>query len=314
MLRRPMNRTGKLHALLSTARVANIPSVVANVWLGVALAAVSGAAPIGWSAALCLAGAGVALYLAGNFLNDWADRAWDAQHRPERALPRGLFAASLYARLAVFFAILGLTAAASVSIGSALAAAGIVGCIGIYTYSHKRSPWAVIPMGMCRALLPVLGVLGFVQNPAAGLWVWTACAAGGLLAYIMGLSLSARYESMAEPPRGAAVGARILLVLAALIVSCPFDWISDPPTLWARFLPYGMWLVFCLTLHRKPVPVHVSSLLAGIPLLDWVMMMPLVGALKAMDGGWNPFSIACCLLPPLAFIAALLLQRLAPAT
>ena len=32
-----MNRSGKLHALLSTARVANIPSVVSNVWLGVIL-------------------------------------------------------------------------------------------------------------------------------------------------------------------------------------------------------------------------------------------------------------------------------------
>ena len=38
----PMNRSGKIHALLSTARVANIPSVVSTVWLGVVLAIFSG--------------------------------------------------------------------------------------------------------------------------------------------------------------------------------------------------------------------------------------------------------------------------------
>ena len=37
MVAGPMNRSGKLHALLATARVANVPSVVSNVWVGVVL-------------------------------------------------------------------------------------------------------------------------------------------------------------------------------------------------------------------------------------------------------------------------------------
>jgi hypothetical protein len=68
--------------------------------------------------------------------------------------------------------------------------------------------------------------------------------------------------------------------------------------------------VVCQTIRRKPVSVHVSSLLAGIPLVDWMVLLPISLSL----GSWNPFAIACFAIPPLAFISALLLQRLAPAT
>lgn len=318
-----MNPSGKLHALLSTARVANIPSVVSNVWLGVALGTIYNHAggndppTIAWSSALSLAGAGVSLYIGGNFLNDWADQAWDAKHRPERALPRGLFPAKLYGWLAVLLAIAGVALTIVVSMGSAIAAAAIVACICIYTYWHKRSPWAVIPMGLCRALLPVMGVLGIstvILTREIPLVTLAACVAGGLLCYIMGLSLSARYESMAKPPVGAVLMARTLLVLAALVMSDPFHWISEPAMVWGRFLPYGIWLVFALTIRRKPVPAHVSCLLAGIPLLDWIMMMPVISAMTPLEDGWTPAAISCFAIPPLAFISALLLQRLAPAT
>ena len=84
----PMNRSGKTHALLSTARVANIPSVVSNVWVGVVLGALmrsyAGDQPpsIPWTSAAATTFAGILLYVGGNFLNDWMDRAWDAEHRP----------------------------------------------------------------------------------------------------------------------------------------------------------------------------------------------------------------------------------------
>jgi site-specific recombinase len=61
-----MNRSGKIHALLSTARVANIPSVVSNVWLGMVLGMFTADAvilEIPWDIASRLALAGVALYV-----------------------------------------------------------------------------------------------------------------------------------------------------------------------------------------------------------------------------------------------------------
>ncbi|MEO5716834.1 MAG: UbiA family prenyltransferase, partial [Luteolibacter sp.] len=100
----PMNRSGKLHALFATARIANVPSVVSNVWLGVALG-IAINTPMGegqsgpgipWSHVILLMTAGICLYVGGNFLNDWMDRRWDSENRPERALPRGLFKPETY--------------------------------------------------------------------------------------------------------------------------------------------------------------------------------------------------------------------------
>lgn len=311
-----MNRLGKLHALLSTARVANVPSVVSNVWLGVMVGMLRSDAGLadrvdGVAAVLVLPLAGVCLYVCGNFFNDWMDLKWDAKHRPERALPRGLFPPGLYAAVAFLLGILGVGAAAWTSFESGLVAAGIGFWIVVYTLLHKRTAWAVIPMGLCRALLPVMGCVAIFPYIDA---VWPAACA--LLCYIMGLSLSARYESMAEPPRRVAVMARGLLLGAAVLVA----WgnrglLVDPASSVIGALPYLVWTSLCLRIWRKPVPLLVSRLLAGIPLVDWMTLLPAALMLAARGGdGAFPNMVACFVVPPVAFISALLLQRLAPAT
>jgi hypothetical protein len=309
MLPGPMNRSGKLHALLSTARVANIPSVVGNVWLGVVMGdVVDPEAP--WNLASRLALAGVALYVAGNFFNDWMDRRWDAEHRPERALPRGLFAPALYAWLAAGLGLLGLALAASVNTRCAITAGIITGSIGIYTLWHKRSAWTVIPMGICRALLPVMGYMA-VQPYVDGIWP----AACGLFCYIVGLSLSARHEAMAEPPPHVAVMARGLLLATAVLMAWQHkDFSQTPLRGLAGALPYLLWTSVCLRYRRRPVSALVSGLLAGIPLVDWMVLLPVFLSLASYGMGWSGLAIACLAIPPVAFLSALLLQRLAPAT
>jgi 4-hydroxybenzoate polyprenyltransferase len=308
-----MNRSGKLHALLSTARVANIPSVVSNVWLGVVIGLFFGdfvVLEIPWNIASRLALAGVTLYVAGNFFNDWMDRGWDASHRPERALPRGLFRAGLYVSLASALGVLGIGLAASVNPRCALVAGIIAASICIYTLWHKRSAWAVIPMGLCRALLPVMGYMAF-QPYLDGIWP----AAGGLFCYIIGLSLSARHESMAEPPRRVVVMARGLLLATAILMAGQHKGFQ-PGLLMslAGVLPYLAWTSFCLRFRKKPVSALVSGLLAGIPWVDWIVLLPIFLSLASDGAGWIGFAVACFAIPPLAFVSALLLQRLAPAT
>lgn len=323
-----MTRSGKIHSLLATARIANVPSVVSNVWLGVALAAMGGQADNLGSAAASLALAGVMIYVAGNFLNDWMDRAWDARHRPERALPRGLFPPPLYFCLAVGFGLLGVALAAATSMTAGAVALGIVGAVVIYTLWHKRSPFAVIAMGLCRALLPVMGAAGFAagaRNPRqlpsgqmfemdagfAPLILIMACALG-LFCHIAGLSLSARSESLAHPPAGVSTLAKLLFGVALAATVAVGWWHSGAWSLAvAGGLPYAIWISLSLSIWRKPVPRHVSRLLAGIPLVDWVVLLPLALALGL---AWDPFVVACFAIPPLAFVLALLLQRVAPAT
>ena len=317
MMARPMNRSGKIHALFSTARIANVPSVVGNVTVGVVLGILAVANSGGqipstpWMLAVVLAVAGVLLYVGGNFFNDWMDRSWDAVHRPERALPRGLFTPTWYLGIAMFLLAAGTGLAWVAGTKSGLAGGGIVLSIVIYTLWHKRSAWAVIAMGMCRALLPVMGFLAFYPYIDR---VWpVACA---LFCYIIGLSLSARYESMTAPPKWVAVMARGLLLSAVVMVALGNRGLFlDRLASICGALPYLAWTGFCLRYRRQPLPELVSGLLAGIPLVDWMVLLPVAVTLMTHSiDGLGALAVISAVMPPLAFISALLLQRLAPAT
>lgn len=314
MVRPPMNQLGKPYALLATARVANVPSVASNVWVGVVLGFAHGTTAVDdpvVAKALWLALAGILLYVGGNFFNDWFDRRWDAKNRPERALPRGLFPPRLYAVAAVTLLFGGTAVAATVDPRSGWVAAGIVFWITVYTLTHKRTAWAVVPMGLCRGLLPVMGSMAFFPYID---FIWPVAAA--LLCYIAGLSLSARYEALREPPRWVGVAARTLLLATAVLVAWENRqlyigrWLGV-----AAALPYLGWTSVSLRIWNQPVPVLVSRLLAGIPLVDWMVTLPLAIILFQSGGAdARGMAIACLAVPPVAFLAALLLQRVAPAT
>jgi 4-hydroxybenzoate polyprenyltransferase len=304
----------KTQALLASTRLANLPSVVSNVWTGLVCSAIADdsmfSLEIPWKPALGLALAGSSLYLSGNFLNDWMDRRWDAQHRPERALPQGFFSPRLYLTLAVILGATGLACAAASHRNAGMVALGILLAIVIYTVFHKRSPWAVIAMGTCRALLPVMGAAAL--SPKLGILpIAFACA---LLCYIAGLSLSARYESLAHPPSWISPLARSLLIATAAISGIAISESGNGAHLLAGLLPYTIWISLSLSIWRKPVPFHVSRLLAGIPLADWILLLPIALLLSTSGAAASPLALACFAIPPLAFISALLLQRLAPAT
>jgi 4-hydroxybenzoate polyprenyltransferase len=317
-----MNRSGKLHALLSTARVANIPSVVSNVWLGIALAMVlggnAGERALPWFTFFQLSVAGVALYVSGNFLNDWMDRDWDAANRPERALPRGIFSPAVYLAVSVQLAVLGIAVAASVNLLAAAVACVILALVLVYTWCHKKAVWSVIPMGLCRALLPIMGAAGMLVKPVvSGVATHTmsmaAIAAIAVFSYIVGLSIAARSESKAAAPDGTRRRSRGLLVIPPAVMLLLFEdgnlWMW-----WIGIIPYAIWLAFCDLFRVMKLFRYVSNLLAGIPLVDWIFLLPTGFVWLRQHGATDSFGIACLIIPPLAFVSALLLQRLAPAT
>ncbi len=298
--------TGRIRALAATARLSNAPSVVSNVWLGVLLGSGGGMAPVLVTvAALCL-------YVCGGFINDWADRDWDVPRRPERALPRGCFAPMTYLIIALVLAAMALVFAALAGGRALVVAAAVAICIVIYTWRHKKSAWSVVFMGLCRALLPVMG---WVAIAAAGVPPAVLLAGLGLFCHVQGLSLAARFETMAQPPAMAMRLARGLFPLAALAMLAAAHHGLGLPL--AHCLPglliYGLWIALCLTRFRHPLSVMVSNLLAGIPLVDWMLLLPLFFSRQAEN--LPPLAaIACLCLPPMAFLSGRLLQRHAPAT
>lgn len=330
-----MNPPGKVRALLATLRIANAPSVVSNVWLGYMVGWLAvwnwwdpNAMAWGNAALACLSG--VLLYFSGNLANDWFDRNWDARMRPERALPSGLFPPSAYLISAVILASAGIILAFFLNPMSGYSALFIVAAITIYTYFHKRAIWAVIPMGLCRAGLYFLGYfatwLSFDQLDAAGYDAWsyaldkleTPVILGfGLFSYIAGLSLSARYEGMADAPQGPKVISLAMLILPIPAMSSSYMGYF-PLFGIVGMLPFAAWLALCLTRFKKPVPRYVSALLAGIPLVDFIASAPIAlglsGSLIEQDLGDLPQLVALLAVPLAAFVLGRALQKLAPAT
>lgn len=304
-----MNKEGKLYALLATARIANVPSVVSNLGVGVLLGSLETGGNFSWPWLLMIAA--VLFYVSGNFLNDWADREWDMVNRPERALPRRLFWPHEYLNFACAGIAVGMILAAIHGWGAVIVAVLLVGFIVLYTKLHKQATWAVIPMGLCRACLPVLGYVG-VRGGMGGSMLFPAAA---LLLYIIALSLSARWESKAEVPGGKKLLSRMLL-LAAGVVAALLPMMVMPLVGWIGMTAFFMWIVLCVTKYQSPVPAHVSALLAGIPLVDWVTLLPVALIwmhLYRVETFAPIFSIAV-FLPPIAFVLGRMLQRVAPAT
>lgn len=304
-----MNREGKVYSLLATARIANVPSVISNLGVGVLLAYSWTPDEFQWPWMLSIAA--VLFYISGNFLNDWEDCEWDKEHRPERALPRGIFSSRTYLMIATIGMIAGLVMVGSYGFPAFVIALILVRLIVLYTRVHKSAAWSVIPMGLCRALLPVLGFAACIK----GFSHEVAFPAIALLAYIIALSLSARWEARGDLPDSEKIKARGLL-FGCGIFAAALPMIAQPSIGWIGVPPLFLWLVFSLQKYQKPVSAHVSALLAGIPLVDWVTLLPmaliwkLAGRIEVND----PMFLTALILAPVCFVFGRLLQRLAPAT
>lgn len=320
-----------IRQFLATLRVANAPSVVSNVAIGYLLGRYYwGDAQAVGPVLLWLTLAALLIYFSGNLANDWFDRDWDKVHRPERALPSGTFRSSTYLEFAILGAVLGVALAFVAAARSGITALFIVALIITYTAIHKRTAWGVLPMGLCRAGLYVMGFLAawpvdlveparsygsgsvIYQDIGKGI-LFIATHALGLLSYIAGLSLAARCESLPHPPRANLILSRALLLLPLAALSCWWiPWYTLPGSL--ALIPFAIWIALSLTVFRKPVPRFVSVLLAGIPLIDWIAAIPLGITFGLPDAGIPHAAWIAFLLPPLAFLAALLLQKFTPAT
>lgn len=301
------NHPGPLRALAATARLANLPSVASNVLPG--MLPIAGA-DFGPGVAFALVAA-FCLYLSGGFLNDWADHQWDAARRPERALPLGLFKPGLYLASGLAMAACGIAAAALAGGFAPAVAATLALNIGLYTWLHKKSAWSAVFMGLCRALLPLLGWAA-ANGTAASLPI--ALLAGlALFFHVAGISLLARGESLPHAARGASP-AYFCFVGSILTMGFAARWSFEISTLHVMIgcLPYALWTGLCLG-RRMGIASRISGLLAGIPLVDWMLLLPMyLGMEAAQAATWQ---LGMCLwLPPLAFLAGRALQRLAPAT
>lgn len=335
--------------LLAIGRVSNLPTVWSNVTAGHFLAWAVGPPFAGKTAGLAgslmflsiaLVGSTCA-YLFGTFLNDWKDAEFDRLYRPERAIPNGRLSRRTVLHLALAFASTGLLCFGFLAVltpAIPIAALVLFASIAVYTVWHKKSPLAIIPMGLCRSLLYLLGFFTvFVPAPrlptltyglgsmAEALMIDSfailACAAIGILCYVAGLTLAARNES-------GKASLNVPQALFWLLIFLPFLthtwwWIwHRPPFLegWQLaipallgLLPFLLWTSRALCVLRSSIPGFVSRSLAGLCLAD-LLLFPGIAATLDTGTALDRHALLLALIPLALFLMALLLQRIAPAT
>lgn len=180
-------RVSSWRTALKLGRVSNLPTLWSNVIAGSALA---GGAPLHLVVMVAIAVS--AMYVAGMFLNDAFDRNIDARERPDRPIPAGEASVDAVFVVGGSLLVAGVVGLAAVNELAGLAGLALAGAILLYDWYHKGNPVAPFVMGLCRAL--VYAAAAFAVAPQLSGTVLVAAAA--LLAYVAGLTYTARQESL----------------------------------------------------------------------------------------------------------------------
>jgi 4-hydroxybenzoate polyprenyltransferase len=283
-----------LSLALKLGRISNLPTVWTNVLVGASLAG-GGLA----DARLPLLMVALSLfYVGGMFLNDAFDRAFDAEHRPQRPIPSGQVSARQVFGFGFGMLALGLAGVAVASRGSdglpawRAVASGTALCAAIVVYDafHKGNPLSPLIMGLCRVFVYFTAAFAVATAlPAA-----VAYAAIALLCHLIGLTYIAKQEHLDR------IGRLWPLAFLAVPVLYGISLATRAAAVWLPLAIYAGVLAASLGLLRRrargDLPRAVVLLIAGMSLLDGVV---LAGA----------GHLASCLIAVVAFALTLALQR-----
>lgn len=291
----------KLLSYAQLGRVSNAPTALADVWMGVAVAA-GGFKPT--SVWLLLSAATLCLYTAGMVLNDVFDAQLDATERPERPIPSGRISLVVARRLGwgLLLAGVGCAVVATVILGDAAPAlVGVVlaGLIVLYDALLKTTPVGFVAMGACRGVNVALGLsiggLEAIFSMTGGLIIT------GLTVYVAGLTFFARSEARQSCRLHLAAGWLVALLGIFLLAALPT---SSVPIRVNSTGWYCLWGVLAAIVSRRmvaafitPQPKYVQAAVGqGIVALVYINSSLALGLVGPMWG------LAILALAPIAVI------------
>jgi hypothetical protein len=258
-------KAGILRSLLVLGRVSNLPTVWSNCLAGWLIS--GGGEPFHF---LILCAAATVIYTGGMYLNDAFDAEFDAQYLSERPIPMGNISLRSVWRLGWAQLIFGGFLLLFFGKETAFLAALLIGCVIVYDAFHKVVTYGPILMASCRFLL-YLTAGSVAEGGFTGLTVWSGLA---MAAYIVGLSYLARRESFPGPMRFWPVFLLVVPVLLAMVVNSG----NYVQSAWVWSMVLLAWIALSLrhTYWSKPpfVGRSVAALLAGIPLVDLLALLP----------------------------------------
>lgn len=204
----------KIKPFLALCRISNLPTVWMNVLTAMVLIDHVIPAAVQWVWLPVLAFALSAFYCGGMVFNDLCDYQWDKQHQPYRPLVTGsvsvktavIIASALFG---IGFVIVALT---PFFVTGLLAAVALFAAIVIYDVFHKKTAASILVMGLARALVFVLVLMGLTAQ-----WLhWVLIAAALQFLYTLSLTFVARYEHMRGKPYAGPVIPRMIAGMAVV--------------------------------------------------------------------------------------------------
>ena len=307
---------------LVLTRCSNLPTVWSNVisgWL-LGMAAVirtpTVIVPSALNSTLFTLLLGISLlYVAGMILNDVFDYKWDCKNRPERPLPSGLISPTKAKWVGIIILLLGL-ALSAFSAGRFFKLTFLLTIFILwYDVAHKGNPLAPVVMGVCRALLPIIGFMvatrhGIYELPST---VYIYAAVLGIYTYA--LTWVAKYEL--TPTKNSYWIERLLfLIPLPLIVYYNY-------TYWSlgALIFYVLWIIFSNRRHPTPsgISARVADRIAAFSLLDF-MVSGAILLMIAQFCGTEPMiqvkevAWLAILAPPICFGMTLWLRKFIPST
>jgi 4-hydroxybenzoate polyprenyltransferase len=278
---------------LKLGRVSNLPTVITNTLVGLALI---GAAPQpSW---LLVIVAMLLFYTGGMFLNDAFDHRFDAEFAKTRPIPSGEATVhevyvggfvQLACGLLLLVVSAWLSAPAHV-FATSLGGVILCGLIVLYDAWHKQNPLSPAVMGACRVMVVLSAALAAKGGVMPPVW-W---AAASLFAHLIGLTYAAKQEHL----RTSSHWWPLLLLLAPLVWGASFA-IRDLSVLPYLLLIAVADVVALRRLFRRApgdVPAAVALFIAAISFVD---------ALSLAAYGYAELALVCSL----GFVSTLWLQR-----
>jgi len=288
-----------LSVALRLGRISNLPTVWTNTLVGVTLA---GGAALDARVPVLLVAFSL-FYVGGMFLNDAFDREFDARTRPDRPIPAGEVRASTV--FSSGFGMLGMGVLLLVAVGYAFAEGTgwlapfsgllLAGAVVLYDSYHKNNPLSPLLMGVCRMLVYVTAALAMSGSLSSRLVSATLI----LLSYLIGLTYTAKREHLNELGSAWPLAALAVPLIYGLVLAL------SSSLVWPFLFALTAWMLYSLWLLRRrgpgDVPRAVASLIAGIPLLDAVILC----------GAGAP---TLSMIAVAAFVLTAALQRVVPGT
>jgi 4-hydroxybenzoate polyprenyltransferase len=329
----------KVRAWLILTRGSNLPTVWSNLFAGWLLGYVyADRFPWGPFLLASLLGLliGVSLiYVGGMILNDAFDARWDAERRSTRPIPSGLVSATA----AHVVGFLCLAIGSWFTVVSSLDGHGratftlvllLVASVLVYDRWHKGVSWAPAVMGLCRALLPLIGffaVGGLVDGPHFRGWPLVALLAHPLVLWLLTFSITlvARHEAgPGMPPKWAEWLVYLVPVPLILLQTLPeVNGILKVAVFGC--LLFWLWIWRSNRRHALPAGVgrRVADRLAAFPLVDYaaagLFYFSAAFMRHANEGsaevGWATAAMQLAWMVPFgSFVLTLILRRFIPVT